>query len=272
MSWLKNAAGSIIGAAADLFGGMSTNSANAAEAKKQREWQERMSNTEMTRRVADLKNAGLNPMLAYTQGGASTPSGAKAEMQNPGARMSQHVSNAMSANLIKSQIEKTNADTATAEATARNIDLDSMYKEMSMPFEGYGKEKSVAEVRNLNIQTDTLLNQAYQGKINNQFLERLNQLEVQLREQQVLATARPKTLVESASALGQVLAAAAPEIKKQVQETKQNLESAYDQVIKWLDKQPKSVQDKYRPEVEKHKQSLQNPNYRPGDLTRNHKQ
>lgn len=51
---------------------------NASEAQKNRDWLTEMSNTSYQRAVADLQKAGLNPILAYQHGGASTPSSSSA--------------------------------------------------------------------------------------------------------------------------------------------------------------------------------------------------
>ena len=51
---------------------------NADEAQKAREWQEMMSNTAYSRAMADAKNAGINPALIFSQGGATTPTGSSA--------------------------------------------------------------------------------------------------------------------------------------------------------------------------------------------------
>jgi hypothetical protein len=70
------AVASLASSALGFLGARQQNKAAKAAAAKQMAFQENMSNTSYQRAMADMKAAGLNPILAYKQGGASTPAGA----------------------------------------------------------------------------------------------------------------------------------------------------------------------------------------------------
>lgn len=110
-SWLLPA---IVGGASYL-GQSGANKTNMQIAQNQMDFQREMSNTAYQRATEDMKKAGLNPMLAYTQGGASTPGGATTQVQSKTAK----AVDATQAQMIQNeQIANIKAQTALSNATA----------------------------------------------------------------------------------------------------------------------------------------------------------
>lgn len=139
----------LIGAVGSFMGQTSANNANqslmqqgnafnAAQTQEQMAFQERMRKTQYQTAVEDLKAAGLNPMLAYTQGGAGNLTGAAASAVSPpkvesalghaansAATSAMALNNVMQNKLISAQINKTDTESDNIQAdTVNKLDLN----------------------------------------------------------------------------------------------------------------------------------------------------
>ncbi len=118
---LITAGGAIAGGIMSGRGQDRANRANERIARENRAFQERMSSTAVQRRMADLKMAGINPILAGKYD-ASTPAGAMATMQNVGAARVEGAQKggaaALAIAMARAQIQQVEAGTALKKAQA----------------------------------------------------------------------------------------------------------------------------------------------------------
>ena len=113
MSWLA--------AGASFLGGLYQNQEAKRSAKRQMEFQASMSNTSYQRAMADMKAAGLNPMLAYKMGGASTPAGAMYNPVNVGMAATDGYLKGEQAQLASAQQGVANTQAALNKEQARKV-------------------------------------------------------------------------------------------------------------------------------------------------------
>jgi hypothetical protein len=151
--------GSIAGTAVDAWSNQATNKANAQSVDKQIAFQREQNATQYQRAVADMKAAGLNPALAYQQGGNSSGSGAAATKipitQQTGQKISsafqsqQDIQNAKQTQQLLTQQTNTAAQqgallAAQAESTRADVAIKQPLASLSTTF-GPGSGRDAIE-------------------------------------------------------------------------------------------------------------------------------
>lgn len=104
MSWMDGSGGGWLEAAASFFGGERRNKAQSEAADKQMDFQQTTSSNAYQRAMEDMRDAGLNPILAGKLGGASSPGGAMpllADTLTPAMQTGQDATRTKSDKLLK---------------------------------------------------------------------------------------------------------------------------------------------------------------------------
>lgn len=104
-----------------------------ASADKQMAFQREMASTQYQRGMADMKKAGLNPIMAYTNGGAAAPPGAstggvsaKAEAAPVGEAIQQTLGTALTVAKMRKEFEQADASIKATESNARLNDASTV--------------------------------------------------------------------------------------------------------------------------------------------------
>lgn len=166
---LVSAGSTILGGAISGKGVANQNASNLKIAKAQMRFQRRanskamnfskeMSNTSYQRGMKDMRRAGLNPILAYKQGGASEPTGvssagAAARMENElgpiGNSVSEAPSKYLQAKIAQANIDNIRASTqlslASSALTAEKISTEQAQQNMLNTNSALSAQKTLTE-------------------------------------------------------------------------------------------------------------------------------
>jgi len=172
---------SLVGGATSLLGGLFQNSSAKSAAASQQKFQEKTLRHQYQWGMEDMRKAGLNPILAYKQGGAGSASGSSYTPQNVGSAAVQGASTAAQSAIAQAmqdaQLENIKADTGLKNdqaATQTALQLQSrMAAAQSAAQTGktnqetalLGYQANSAKAAAAKAETDLRLNQSQIGQI-----------------------------------------------------------------------------------------------------------
>lgn len=142
----------ILGGITDMFGSSKANSSSRKLAAMNNDFQKEMSSTVYRRGMEDMKRAGLNPILAYQQGGASSPSGNVAPVQNTMSGMADGIkkagNSAVALKRLEAEINNINAttDKSRADASLATEQLNTQKTQQTLNMEQAGAARAAAHL------------------------------------------------------------------------------------------------------------------------------
>lgn len=158
---ITNAAGQFIANRSNQAINRRNNDFNAQQARLQRDWEERMSNTSYQRAIADMRRAGVNPMLLFSKGvGASTPTGTSATSQSPTPQgnvlsgFGHMATSAVQLAMLKTNLEKLQADRDLSLAMAKTQQTQSALNAANAANSAQDLENKAQINRQLKLQGD----------------------------------------------------------------------------------------------------------------------
>jgi len=170
----------------DFLSGIMGNIGRGREAKRNRQWAAAMRGSQWQAAVHDMEAAGINPALAYSQGGNALPSAPMAQVENVGEGS---VANAMAVKqaqknleLLDAQIFKTTEEARVAQSEQQMRLIDKAFKQSEYSY--YFRSDGTPSPQLLNV-----LENQYAGKLaaSGMQVSQLESLKLSLPEQRAVA-------------------------------------------------------------------------------------
>jgi hypothetical protein len=153
--------GDAVGAIGGYLSAKRTNRLNREIAGRQMDFQREMSSSAYQRSMADMRKAGLNPILAYKQGGASTGAGAGIPAIDQGASARQAWQQSLDRRLARSQLNLQSAQSHQVDQLASQNEASASLSTAN---------SALAETKN-KIERENLKTKVLEGKLYREILK-----------------------------------------------------------------------------------------------------